>query len=443
MKMFTRILGIVMALMMCLAPVLSHAEDAAADPNEVLVLVNGTPVTREDFDLYLYSLQNYYSQYGYDVTEAGIAAQLNVIALETAIQYAILDQQAITMGVDQISDDEMAQVKAEVASQWEEIVNLYMEYYGGVTAESTEQEIADARVSILALLESMGYTEEVLLEDALAGAKYDRVEAEMVKDVVVTEDEITAEFNTRVSEDQSAYENDIGTYEYMTQYYGQTAYFTPAGYRGVTHILLDVDAALLETYENLQARLEESLDEAESEEAVSGTDVPENVVTQADVDAAYDAIIASVQPTIDTIMDQFNNGTPFADLIAIYNTDPGMNDPDTLQNGYPVHLDSIMWDPAFVKGAFSVTEVGQVSEPVVGMYGVHLIHYTRDIPSGAVEMTTEVRNTLYAELLATKENDVFVEKMTAWMKEASLVYSDAAMALLPEDYVMPADRTEE
>ena len=33
-------------------------------------------------------------------------------------------------------------------------------------------------------------------------------------------------------------------------------------------------------------------------------------------------------------------------------------------------------------------KIGDISEPVVGSYGVHILQYVRDVPSGAVELDT-------------------------------------------------------
>lgn len=430
MKMFSRILGAVLALMLCLTPVAGLAEETAASPDDVLVLVNGTPVTRETVEMMLFNIQSYYEQYGYDVTSPDVLPILNQMALETAVQTVILNQKAIDLGLDQFTDEELAQIESENAAYWSEVVDMYMQYYGGLTAESTEDDIAAARVNVLALLESMGYTEAVMLEDALENAKYERVEAEMVKGAVVTDAEVTAMFNQRVAEDEAAFKEDVGTYEYMTQYYGETSYYTPEGYRGVTHILLEVDEELLTAYQSLSAQLEEQQDEpAEGEEAAETAEP----VTQEQVDAAYAAIIASVQETIDVINQKLADGVPFADLVAEFGTDPGMTVEPNKSEGYPVHMDSIIWDPAFVKGAFAVDNVGDVADPVVGSYGVHIIQYTRDVPAGPVEMTDALFTEIYEQMLIEKENELYGKQMDQWMSESEIVYSAMAAEMMPAE----------
>ena len=122
--------------------------------------------------------------------------------------------------------------------------------------------------------------------------------------------------------------------------YGYTDYITPqyyvpSGYRGVSHILLDVDDTLMETYTNLLATYEEQQDQIEA-----GEEVTEELVTLEQVEAAKQAIIDSVQPTIDEINQKLADGVSFDELIQEYGTDPGMQDAATRAEGYPC-----IWTP--------------------------------------------------------------------------------------------------
>lgn len=414
--------------------------EPTADPKAVMATVNGTEVLREEIDLIYSNLVATYAQYGYDTSDASFAAAMQSYAVEYAVQLELMEQKAVEKGYDQFTDEEKATIEAENTANWNEIVEMYMSYYGGVTEESTEDEIAAARVSVLAMLEGMGYTEAVMLEDAMSNAKLDRVEASMVEGAAVTDDEVKALFDEYVKQDEASYKEDVGMYEYMTQYYGQESYYIPEGYRGITHILLEVDEELLNNYQTLAAELEEQEEAAEATEApaaegettegetAEATEEPKTPVTQADVDAAYQAIIASVQPTIDEINKKLADGVAFADLIVEYGTDPGMEQEPTKTEGYSVHMDSIVWDPAFVQAAFSVNNVGDIAEPVVGSYGVHIVQYTRDVPAGAVEYTADIQLALHEAALSQKESELFNATMETWMNEAQVTYSAEAQA---------------
>ncbi len=443
MKKISRLLALVLALMLCTASVCTAVADeatttdttetATTSPTDVMATVNGEPVLRETVENIASNLSYTYSQYGYDTTTDENVKVINQIALDYAIQYALMDQKAAEWGLDQFTDEEMETLKASNAESWNSLVDSYVTYYGNLTDESTDEEKLAAKTSALAALEAMGYTEEVMMQSTLEEERYDRVRNKMIENVEVTDDEVQTAFDTQVESDKASYEGNVAYYEYMTQYYGQTSYYVPEGYRGITHILLTVDDTLLQNYEDLAAKLEEQ-EEAEDTDTTeaTATDVPEATetpVTQADVDAAYQAILDSVQPTIDEINQKLADGASFADLIAEYGADPGMQSEPYMSEGYSVHQDSVIWDAAFVKAAFSVEKVGDVSEPVVGSYGVHIVYYLRDVPSGAVELTDDIKEDLKSTLLSEKENEAFASTMQVWRDASTIEYTAEIEAL--------------
>ena len=410
-------------------------DSAEASPDDVMAIVNGEAVNRAAFEGYRDSLVNYFAQYGYDMTNGDNLAFVGGMAMQTLVEDTILFQKAADLGLE-VTEEERAAVEAENAAQWAEVVEYYMANYVGVTNESTEEEIADARTTVLALLEAMGYTENVMLESTLESMRYEKAYAYMVEGAEVTDADIQAAYEERVAEDKAEFENDVAYYE-AQQYYGYESFYTPEGYRGVTHILLEVDQELLDNWQALTAMMEEQQDEAEyaeenasEEDADTDAETASAPVTQEQVDAAYAAIIASVQETIDEIYAKLEAGTPFAELVEAYGIDPGMKEEPAKSEGYAVHMDSIMWDPAFVAGAFSVDEVGAVSQPVVGSYGVHIIQYTRDVPAGPVELTEELKAELTDETLADKESELYRQTLNTWLEESEIVYSDEAQAIL-------------
>ncbi|MBQ8554589.1 MAG: peptidylprolyl isomerase [Clostridia bacterium] len=433
MKMLNRLLAAVMALMLCCVPAFA---ETATSVDDVLVTVNNVPVTRGEFDEYLANLQSFYSQY-YDVTSAEIAPLLNEIALTTLVQFKLMDQKIIDLGLA-LTDEEKADATQTAREEWEAVINDGMTYYG-ITDESTEDERAAMLLQILAELESMGYTEEAYIEEAVLNAGYDKLDAEIVKDVTVTDEEVVAHYNELVASDEVAYKNDAAAYENMQSMnnmylmYGYTdyyidLYYMPEGYRSVTHILLSADEALLTAYADLQALYEEQQLALEE-----GTEVTGTLVTAEEIEAARLAIIANVQPTIDEINAKLAEGVAFADLIPQYTADPGMSDAAAIAEGYAVHMDSIAWVTEFRDAAFTVDNIGDVTEPVVTDYGVHILQYTGDIPGGPVELTDDLKEVLRQELLASAQSDVYTDTLNQWMEEAEIVYSDEAKAMLPTE----------
>ena len=439
--MMKRMFALLLAALL-LATSAALAEEPAQDV--VMATVNGREIMASAVVSIYENVISYYTRQGYDMTTEENMQAARWIALRSAVQEEVIAQKAVELGLDQVSDEDMARLTAENDQMWEDAIQAYVDAHAGENA--TEEDINAARTEAIAYYESAGYTMDGTLQESVTAFISERVQAALVEEAVVTDEDIAALFNSYVEDDKSYYEGNVFMYEYMTNYYGQQSYYMPTGYRGVTHILLKVDEDLLHTYDEL-ADAYAAQQEGTAAEGTEGTEGAENteatstdvapVITAEEVAAAKAAVIASVQPTIDEIMAKFNAGTPFAELIAEYGTDPGMQSEPYKSEGYAVHADSIVWDPAFIEAAMSIPEVGGVSEPAVGSYGVHIVYYLRDIPGGAVELTEEMQNELRETLMAEKENELFNAAMAQLMGESEIVYTEYA-----DDWREP-DETEE
>ncbi|MBE5786094.1 MAG: hypothetical protein E7324_00975 [Clostridiales bacterium] len=65
---------------------------------------------------------------------------------------------------------------------------------------------------------------------------------------------------------------------------------------------------------------------------------------------------------------------------------------------------------------------GDVSDPVVGSYGIHILYYLRDIPGGYVELDENIYSQIESYLVSEKTNAAISEAMAAWKADASIVY---------------------
>lgn len=433
MKMMNRLMALVMALLLCCGCALAETAPEAS-PEDVMATVNGVEITRSQFDAYVANYDSYYTSMGYDMTSAENQAILKEIAMLTLVQYAIMDQKIVEMGVS-LTDEEAADAAQQAREEWESVIDNGLTYYGA-TDESTEAERAAILVQVLAELEAMGYTEQGYIDEAVQNASYIKLEDEIVKDVVVSDEEVVAYYNELVAADEVAYKDDAAAYEsaqYMNQMYlayGYTDYYTdlyymPEGYRSVTHILLTADEALLTAYADLQATYEEQQSAIEE-----GAEVTETLVTAEEVENARLAILAAVQPTVDEINQKLAEGAAFADLIPQYTSDPGMDTAEEIATGYEVHMDSTNWVIPFRDAAFTVDNIGDVTAPVVTDYGVHILQYVADIPGGPVELTGDLMETLRSTLLEPQQSTKLNETMSQWMAEAEIVYSAEALTFM-------------
>ena len=415
MKMLNRLLALVLALALCL-PAL--AESA---PEDVLATVNGVAVTRATFDSCLTQLQDEYASYGYDVTDPTIAAVLQQFALQTAVEYALLDSKLVELGL-QLTDEELADAAQLAREDFSMQVDMIVDQYGyyGMADISTEEGRAAVLLEVLAQLEAMGVTEASYIAQAQVFAGYDKVYAWIVRDVAVTDEDVRAHYDELVEADRVAYANDVAAYEGMLEsnryalMYGMTdyyvdLYYVPEGYRIITHILLEADDAALADYTAIHAN-------------------PASTAEQ--IAAAEAAVLASVQPDIDEINARLAAGEAFSDLIPDYTIDPGMMTPETIAAGYEVHAQSTGFVIPFRDAAFTVDNVGDVTAPVVTDFGVHILCYAGDVPAGPVPFTSDVEAILRESLLVPRQTAAYQQTIQAWLNEAEIVYSEEAQAIL-------------
>ena len=126
-------------------------------------------------------------------------------------------------------------------------------------------------------------------------------------------------------------------------------------------------------------------------------------------------------PKAQEVVDKFNAGTSFDELIDEYNEDPGMQNEPTKTEGYAVCAESTSWDTAFRDGAMSIESVGGISEPVRGSYGVHIIYYMSDIPAGAVAYE-DVHDQVEADALNDAKDAAYETAVDLWLDEAAVTY---------------------
>ncbi len=139
------------------------------------------------------------------------------------------------------------------------------------------------------------------------------------------------------------------------------------------------------------------------------------------VDAAAKAIMDSLQPKIDEIKQKLADGANFNDLVAEYGADPGMSTEEGRAAGYQLHALTSGYDPAFFQAAMALEKVGDVSEPVLGSFGVHLIYYMKDIPSGAVELTDSLKEIIKNILADEKKEEAYNTAVANWTEEKATV----------------------
>ena len=433
-------------------PMMQLDEDFAKlekDNAAVVAEYDGGTVTKGDVLGMFNSEYNYYYQmynmFGMSVT-SDMVEDMKKDVVENAVQNVAVTKTLADKGVS-LSEEKLNEIQTAADESWQQ---AYDSFY-----ESTEgkDEALRARQAEYNMA-TFGYT-----KDMIYNSEFNQAQLELMEETVegeiesLTDEELESAYNDKVAADEEAYANNPGSFESAMTSEDNLVTWIPEGYRTVKHILLIPEEAVLTAatdartaYTDAQSALEgfeSELDalndddaeatedaEAETEEAVRDEAAIQADIDQAraDVDTAKAALdeaeaacIESVKDKIDEINAKLEAGEDFASLIDEYGEDPGMQNEPTHTRGYYVSANSTNWDAAFSNAAMALENVGDVSEPIVGTSGVHIIRYESDATAGAVALE-DIHDAMYDQALEEARHGHYSETLQAAIDALNPVY---------------------
>lgn len=233
------LLACLLAVMMLLSGCSLIVKDAAVDAATPIVTVGDTVYTKGEVQVmvqnYLMNMQNYYYQnYGYaiDITQPEVIADGQDAVIDMLVRESVLEAKMKELGLDTLS----AEKQTEIDDMWAEYVAFAKDYFladSGLEGEELEQ-TAEAYVYSM-----FGVTKEAMETEAKEAA----LKEQIVADVTVGDDEVAAEFDSKVAAAKESYATSPTAYGTAVNN-GTAVYYRPAGYRMVKSILLkfyDVD----------------------------------------------------------------------------------------------------------------------------------------------------------------------------------------------------------
>lgn len=385
------------------------------------------------------SVSAQYASYGLDLASYGMEETVKKDLVDSAVEDAVVKAKAAELGLDQFDETALAEFEASA----EETMQSYIDYYLGYYYPDAEEVTDEMRAEAEKYWTDNGFSREAYAESLQKDAINEAVHEYVTKDVAVTDEDIQAEYETLIAENQESYTNDR-TYN-SDRNAGVTIAWNPEGYRAVKHVLIKFDDEQSALYSDLQSQLDslnaekdaivkaqsateapEAEATAEATEEPESTEAPLRTLEEVNADIAacateVEALYAQLMPEAEEVIAAFNAGTSFDELIEKYNDDPGMTSEPNASIGYAVSADSTTWDPAFTEGAMSIAEVGQISQPVRGSYGIHIIWYMGDVTPGEVALD-EIRDGVAEVALNDKIESTYQTQVDAWIEEADVQY---------------------
>ena len=465
------LLALLLVLTMILSGCSLIVKDEAVDAARVVIRVGDDTYTKAQVQAQIQNQVNYmtalYSRYGlsFDSTNADVMSSLTDNVLNSLVERSVLLAKAKELGLDQLTDEEKTKIEENTASQLDSLRKS--------AATEFSLDLETQLEEINAKLDELGYTEEVVRKSVTESLLITKAEDYAVKDVTVTEDEIVADFNSKVEAAKTSYESDLSAYG-KAVLNGTTVY-----YRNVKQILIkysDEDSALVSNIQtaldnviteqnnaaNVMAKLgvanmdelanqvtvtlkpatetptatvevessvsafEEGLDETVAATAVTIAEAKAKraFLEQQLADAKAKALAETLRaqgrlPEADEVLAALAEGQDWDTLAEAHNDDPGMKaGAVNAATGYPVCEGFTQFDAAFVEGAMALQKVGDYSDKIEGSYGYYIIQYTSDVVEGAVDMET-VHDTISSSLLSSKQSTVRDEVVAQWVKDAN------------------------
>ncbi|MDO4546886.1 MAG: peptidylprolyl isomerase [Clostridia bacterium] len=458
----------------------ANAADAESeyDDNTVVAEYDGGTILRGDAMSEYEDVVAYYESYGYTLDDEATVQAIKEDILSYLCENEIVMAKAEELGLTTVTDEERAELEEQANQEFEEVVEYYSMFFEGESEAQTRLDVIEYLSEQGYTLES---AVESMIEYAWQDKLLDYICADLtVDEEAIREqyDELVAADEEAYSEDLYSFEYAATSGELIAWYpegYRSVKHilipFTSEQVdalsekqmecEDVSYYIeeLDWEAELAAEEEAADEEIEDELilesdGEADvSDEELVGEPEPEDLEDEEFDDSELyfeyedesgygdmtrEQLVAelarlneeleqmqaeyyqTVEETVNEVLAKINAGEDFEALIAEYGADDGMTVEPGLSMGYPISAQSEMFETAFTQAAMALTEVGEVSQPVVGTNGVHIIKYMSDITPGPVSYE-DLRDSVEESALEVARENMYYETVAVWVEEANVV----------------------
>ncbi len=448
------LLAVLMAAVLLLSGCTLIVKDQAVDDATEIIRMGDQVITKakvkEEIQNQLESMAYMYSMYGYsyDTTDPANIASAQDSAIEDLKQDLALTAKAKELGLDQLTEEETEAVKADAQKSYDDALDYVKTYMLTDTEGMDDDAIAAAAADKLT---EMGVTYDSYLEAQTKTKIDEKLREYAVKDVAVTDEEIQADFDSKVEADKTTYGENAASWATAANN-GTTLYYTPAGVRRVKQILTKFKDEDQTAITEAQAKVTEAntartaaqakIDAANETLALEGDtdEIKEaKAAAQADLDAAQQELndadqaltdatkavedatnkaFENLDEEVDAILAELDaEGADWQKIMDEKNQDPGMA---SNPKGYAVAAGMTNFDSAFVDAAMALEKPGDHSGKVRGSaYGYYIIRYESDETEGPIALD-EVKESISSSLLTTKQNEAYNAAVAQWVEEAGI-----------------------
>ena len=409
--------------------------DAEADGNRVVAVVNGEKILKKDWYSVYYM---YYMYYGSSADQETLE-QLKTTALDSLIYQTLWEQKAKEAGYFEFTDEQRAQAKEEVEKEMEEEIQANADSMkDAVEGQSGYEDMdfyAEAKAAYERDMEEAGYTIDDLIESKLNEMACDNYKENLLKDIGPLEADIVSKYDELKKEQTESF-TDSAKDEYVSAFNDGTIIVKNlAGYSHVQHILInfveDDQENIQELYKAMtdaQSEVDEKQEELDESDAEDKTELETELEELKDelekatkeYEEAAEKAAEKIQEETDKIYDSVKDADEdkFIEVLLEETDDTGMNTEEKAKKGYLIGDEDGMIEE-FHDAAVALKEEGEISAPVLGPYGYHIIRKIKDIPEGFVELD-RVREEIKESLTTSMKDEKWSSYQDEWYKAASI-----------------------
>ena len=476
------LVALLLAMVMLLSGCNLIGHDEELDGAQVVAKVNGTELTKAEWEAYRDYLASYYQQYyqqyfgvSMQLTEDDVKAYGDA-ALEQMIENVVLQDKMKEFGFEPLPEEDATDVESYAESMFsfykqmiryqnypdletveEEAERLASATPDEATSDEATPDEAKATVTNAELdemltndLTSIGYTREYFVQNQTASVQREKIREKAAEGVEVTDEQVQEEFDKRVATQKESYDANPAAYV-TAENNGTTNYYAPEGYRGVKNLLIRFSTEKQNEIQELNSTItsaSKTLSDAQKQlDTLNGTDTAEyDEESKASYEqeiAALNETIATAQATLDEsnakletvtaeaydeilataqdVLARAQAGEDFDALLEEYGQDTGMKNEPNKSRGYLVCEGLSIYEQSFQDAAMALAKVGDVSaELVKTSYGYHILQYATDVTPGTVELTEEIKSDIYNTLLSDAKDAAYESAVTQWVSEADV-----------------------
>ena len=440
------LLAVLMAMVLLLSGCSSIiVKDQAVEDATPILTLGDDVVTRKQVlntrDYLMYNDYYMYASYGidpaqlgFDITDPDVIAYYQESAVTTLKTDMVLRAKQKELGLDTLTEEEEAKAQESAQASYDSArQEVISEFFADTVLEGDALEEA-----ITAKMEEYGLNmDSYYLPNARASALDNKLKDYVIRDVAVTDDEVKADYDSKVAADQEKYAEDAASWASAAN--GTTTlYYTPAGVRRVKQILIkfkeedstavsDAEAKVTSANGSIEAAQLVIDDENADEEAKAAAQTAldeakaELEAAQAALDEAKKTAYANIDADADAVIEALANGGDWAALSEEKNEDPGMKAGAlNAERGYAVAAGMTNFDSAFVDAAMALEKVGDVSAKIPSdLYGYYIIKYESDETEGAIPLDS-VKDSIYDALLSSAKSEVYNTTVNEWVAAAGV-----------------------